>query len=82
MKSRNAENKTVLSKIPKEEVDLAEYNRQQNIKQQLYLFLLQKKEETQIASASTVSDYTQLEFAEASNIPIEPNSKNIKLFAI
>lgn len=82
LKSRNAENKTVLSKIPKEEVDLAEYNRQQNIKQQLYLFLLQKKEETQIASASTVSDYTQLEFAEASNIPIEPNSKNIKLFAI
>lgn len=82
LKTRNTDNKSVLARIPKQEVDLAEFLRQQNIKQQLYLFLLQKKEETQIASASTVSDYTQLEFAEASGTPVEPNSKNIKLFAI
>jgi capsular exopolysaccharide synthesis family protein len=81
LKNRNAANKTVLSKIPKIDAALAELNRQQNIKQQLQLFLLQKREETEIGSSSTVSDYSQLEYADASGTPIEPNTNNIRNFS-
>ncbi len=71
-----------LQSIPSKGRELAERNRQQKIKEELYLFLLQKKEETAIASASTVSDSKIVEPARANTIPIKPNRRSIYMMAI
>jgi len=71
-----------LTTIPQKEVELQEITRQQTIKQQLYLYLLQKREETAIASSATVSDYQQIDVADASNTPVEPRESNIRMFTL
>ena len=79
---KSAEYKNNLYTLPEKDIQQQEIVRQQTIKQQLYLYLLQKREETAIGASSTTSDYQQLNAAEASTIPIEPRETNIRLFAI
>ena len=81
LKKNSLEYQSKLTTIPQKDIQLQEIARQQNIKQSLYLFLLQKREETEISSASTVTDYQQIDLAEASAIPIEPKENNIKAMA-
>lgn len=71
-----------LQSIPSKGRELAERSRQQKIKEELYLFLLQKKEETAIASASTVSDSKIVEPARSNGSPIRPNNRSIYMLAI
>lgn len=71
-----------LQSIPSKGRELAERSRQQKIKEELYLFLLQKQEETAIASASTVSDSKIVEPARANGNPIRPNNRSVYLFAM
>ena len=46
----------MLSAIPQKERQLLEMSRDQNIKNGIYSFLLQKKEESELSYASTLSD--------------------------
>jgi tyrosine-protein kinase Etk/Wzc len=71
-----------LQSIPNKAQQLAERTRQQKIKEELYLFLLQKKEETAIASASTISDSKVVEPARTAGSPISPNARSIYMIAI
>ncbi len=71
-----------LSSIPKRQRDELNLRRQKQIKDQLYLYLLQKKEETSITSLSAQSNYQILERASPNNNPIEPKSKNILTFCL
>lgn len=82
LREKNGEYQSVINSIPKNERALQEIKRQQNVKEGLYLYLLQKREEMAITSSSMISNYKQLEPAEASGTPIEPNVKNIRLFSI
>lgn len=63
--------------IPGKEKQLLEVTRRQSILQELYSFLLQKKLETGISSASTISDIKMLEPALADAKPVSPNKRSI-----
>lgn len=71
-----------LSSIPKRQRNELSLRRQKQIKDQLYLYLLQKKEETSITSLSAQSNYQILEKAAPNNNPIEPKSKSILTFCL
>lgn len=74
--------KQSLNTIPLKEKNLLDITRQQGIKQSLYLFLLQKREETAISLASTISNSQVLDAAVSSTEPIKPNPGSIKGIAI
>ena len=79
-KSREANR--VISAIPSKEKQMLEVTRQQSILQELYQYLLQKKLETAIASASTISNIKVLEPAIESNVPVSPNRKGLYIIAL
>jgi len=68
--------------IPTKEKQLLEVTRQQAILQELYSFLLQKKLETAIASASTISDIKVLEPAASSGRAILPDRRSTYITAV
>lgn len=74
-----AESKALLSNTPEEEKTLLERQRQQNIKQSLFLLMLQKKEETGISLASLSVKTTVITPARLPDKPIAPKRKEIIL---
>lgn len=68
--------------LPGKEKRLLEVTRQQAILQELYSFLLQKKLETAISSASTISDIRILEPAIAGSNPVSPKKRSIYTIAL
>ena len=68
--------------LPAKEKTILEIKRQQVIKQTLYLFLLQKREEAAINLAITEPSIKVVEYAISGGIPISPNPKNIYLMAL
>lgn len=71
-----------ITAVPDKERQQQEIVRQKQIKEKLYLYLLQKREETAIASISTTSNYQPMDPAKASRFPIEPRADQIKTFAL
>lgn len=69
-------------KVPGIQKRLLEINRQQNILEELYSYLLKKKLETSIGSASTISNIRVVEPAFDSTIPIKPDRKSTYLLAV
>ncbi len=64
-----------LQNIPQKEKDLININREQQIKSDVYNFLLQKKEETELSYASNVADSKIIDKAVSSDEPVSPNKK-------
>ncbi len=80
---RNARMESMLRTIPGKERLLVDISRQQSIKNNLYLYLLQKREETALSFSSAESDSRTIDIPHAGNKPVSPNSKLIYLvFAI
>ena len=71
-------NSGLLSQVPRKERGLLEISRQQVIKNNIYTFLLQKREETALSSAGTTPDLKVLEKG-SSYGPIKPVAKNFYL---
>lgn len=63
----------LLQSIPAKEQGLLEISRDKNIKADIYAFLLQKREESEIAYASTITDNSIISKAHASSEPVSPN---------
>ncbi|MCF0051783.1 polysaccharide biosynthesis tyrosine autokinase [Dyadobacter sp. LJ53] len=70
-----------LSSIPKKEREYVGIKRQQTIKENLYLYLLQKREETALAYASTVTDSRLVDAPISSYMPVKPKRSVIWLGA-
>ena len=71
-----------IEKVPSIERELLEINRQQGIKEGLYLYLLQKREESALSLAATVSNSRVIDAAMASDSPVKPQKKMIYLLAL
>lgn len=71
-----------IKSLPKASRELISIQRQQAIKENLYLYLLQKQEETAVTLASTVSDCRIIDSAESSQMPVKPVKKMIYLVVI
>jgi tyrosine-protein kinase Etk/Wzc len=82
MTATNRSYASLLHSIPQKERKLIEINRQQNIKSSIYTFLLQKREETALTHASTVSDSRIIDKADSDIIPVSPKSKAIYVAAL
>ena len=71
-----------IKKVPAMERELLEINRQQSIKQNIYSYLLQKREETALSLASTASIARVIDPAMGGDYPINPNRQAIYLIAV
>ncbi|NIK91347.1 polysaccharide biosynthesis tyrosine autokinase [Mangrovimonas sp. CR14] len=80
--SRNKKFTSQVSTLPGKEKVFRAIQRQQSIKESLYLFLLQKREEAAINLAITEPSVKVVEYALSNSIPISPSSKNVYLTAI
>lgn len=71
-----------IRQVPENERVYLEYSRQQNIKQELYLFLLKKREETEISKSSTVANASIVDPAKREGVPYSPQPGKIYFTAI
>ncbi|WP_299823013.1 tyrosine-protein kinase [uncultured Pontibacter sp.] len=68
-----------INKVPTMERELLEINRQQAIKQNLYLYLLQKREESAMSLAANVTNSRIVDPAISTSYPIRPDKNTIYL---
>ncbi|ANH80623.1 hypothetical protein A8C56_06180 [Niabella ginsenosidivorans] len=64
-----------LKTVPAKEREFLEYSRQQGIKQELYIFLLQKREEAALSKSSTLSNARIIDVPRTDPIPVKPKRK-------
>jgi tyrosine-protein kinase Etk/Wzc len=72
----------LLRGVPQKERAMLEISRQQSIKNTIYTFLLQKREETALSAASAVADSRVVNYAESNYYPIKPIPFNIYLIGL
>ena len=80
--SKNSGFEASIRNLPAEERQFINITRQKNIKENLYLILLQKLEEAGLSSATTLADNRILEKAYASPVPIKPEKSSIYLLSV
>ena len=77
--SREMRAKGRVSSIPTKERQMLSIERQQKVKESLYLFLLNKREENALSQAMADNNASVIDGAEGSNAPISPNRNRILL---
>jgi tyrosine-protein kinase Etk/Wzc len=82
LKRKSLEYNSSISSVPIREKELLEITRQQGIKQTLYLFLLQKREESAISIAATIANSKVVDQAIPGYTPVKPQPTNVKIIAI
>lgn len=83
-KIRSQENQ-IMSRIASssgQQMELLSIERQQKVKESLYIYLLQKREENEIASLVNVANTRLIVSPTGSGVPVSPNSRMILLIAI
>ena len=73
---------TMLGELPSIDKQIKNIQTQVTIKKELYLYLLKRKEEVAITSATFISNYEAIDAASASHTPVEPRVDNIRNFSM
>lgn len=71
-----------IRQVPAKERVFLEFSRQQNIKQELYLFLLKKREESAISKSSSLANAKVIDSARRDNAPFKPVKTFVLLVAL
>ncbi|MDR2854272.1 MAG: polysaccharide biosynthesis tyrosine autokinase [Prevotellaceae bacterium] len=74
--------KSKIQNVPTQTREIRVLSRQQDIKETLYLFLLQKQEEMELSLASTLPAAKSLDYANTSPIPVSPRVMFLMLVAL
>lgn len=82
LQNNNSEFQSSIKKIPEQERQLVSIERQKTIKESLYLYLLQKKEEAALSYAASVADSRTVDEAFFSQVPMKPNDRLVYIAAI
>ncbi|MBO0952325.1 GumC family protein [Fibrella forsythiae] len=82
LQATNKRIESTIRTIPQKERQLLDISRQASIKGNLYTYLLQKREETAMSFASTVSDLRVIDDAKADPQPVKPVKRNYYLVAL
>jgi tyrosine-protein kinase Etk/Wzc len=80
--STNGNYNSMLQSVPQKERQLLDISREQVTKTNIYAFLLQKKEESELSYASTVSDHMIVDKAKSGSDPVSPKKMIIYLMNI
>lgn len=73
---------SMLNYIPQKERQLLEISRDQQIKSNIYQYLLQKREESELSYAATLSDSKVVNYAQAGKTPVSPKTMIIYIMAL
>jgi len=79
---RIATSERQIKKVPTTEKNYLKLARQQQIKQELYLFLMQKSEETAISKTANIANSKVIDPPTTDVLPFFPNKKNILLISL
>lgn len=82
LQTTNRRIEATIRTIPQKERQLLDISRQASIKSNLYTYLLQKREETAMSFASTVSDLRVIDDAKANPEPVKPVRRNYYAVAL
>jgi len=80
--AKDSQNNARIKAIPRQEREYTEIKRQQGIKEALYLFLLQKKEENFLTMSVVVPKGKIIDKARSNGIPVSPKKSVILLMAL
>lgn len=72
LKNQASQYKSTIRNVPSKERGLVDVMREQSIKNNLFTYLLQKREETALSLASTVADSRTIDAAKGGKYPIKP----------
>lgn len=82
LKRQEGDIQAKLNQVPTQEREFRVIDRQQKVKEALYLFLLQKREETNITLAATEDNAKIIDSAIPSDVPVSPKSMFVLLIAL
>jgi len=82
VRSREAMTRGRIAAIPRQQNNLFSKERQQKIKEELYLYLLNKREENALSLAMTESNIKVIDYAKGPLAPVAPRSMFIMIIAL
>lgn len=82
LQSTNSGYSSMLSTVPQKERELLDISREHTIKSNIYSFLLQKKEETELSLASATSNSRVIDNALTDPDPVSPKKKLMYVIAL
>ncbi len=75
IQNENGKLSNQIESVPQKEKVFLDYSRQQNLKQEIYLYLLQKREQTAISKTSTLSSANIIDGAKSDPFPYKPQKR-------